>query len=177
MDIIWKPVLNYEKSYIISNTGLVKSLNRVVICKNGMKKTIKETYLKPQKDRYGYSVVNLYKDSKIKTMKIHRLVATCFIPNFENKHHVNHKDLNKSNNNIDNLEWVTSRENSIHYYKNVVNKKPVANRRFSKKDIIKIFEMRKNGFTHSHIAELNNVSTRLIGNILNKKIYIDINVF
>ncbi len=64
----------------------------------------------------GYLRVTLYKDGSRKNFLIHRLIATHFIPNPENKPQVNHIDGNKINNNIDNLEWVTPSENTQHAY-------------------------------------------------------------
>lgn len=66
--------------------------------------------LKPGKDHKGYLRVSL----KDKTYKVHRLVAMAFIENVDNKPQVNHKDGNKQNNNVDNLEWCTNSENQIH---------------------------------------------------------------
>ena len=60
----------------------------------------------------GYERVNLKKDGIEKTMQVHRLVALAFLPNPQNKPEVNHIDENKENNNVDNLEWVTSKENA-----------------------------------------------------------------
>lgn len=70
--------------------------------------------LKPRKDRGGYLCVTLYTGEKRVTKKVHRLVAEAFIPNPENKPEVNHIDEDKLNNVVDNLEWVTHRENMNH---------------------------------------------------------------
>ena len=107
---IWRDIKNYEGIYEVSNLGRIKSISR-----NG---TIKENrILKPNKVM-GYSQVGLQKYVTRKYKKIHRLVAEAFIPNPENKKEVNHKDGNKTNNCVDNLEWVTTSENQLHsYYK------------------------------------------------------------
>lgn len=63
-----------------------------------------------------YTKVNLYKDGVMTQHTVHRLVATAFIPNPDNKKEVNHKDGNKTNNHVSNLEWVTSSENRQHAY-------------------------------------------------------------
>lgn len=68
----------------------------------------------PNKDRYGYEKVDLYQYSERSTKKIHRLVAEAFIPNPDDKPEINHKDGNKENNHVSNLEWTTKRENIDH---------------------------------------------------------------
>ena len=110
---IWRDIKNYEGIYEVSNLGRIKSISR-----NG---TIKENrILKPNKVM-GYSQVGLQKYGTRKHKKIHRLVAEAFIPNPENKKEVNHKDGNKANNCVDNLEWVTTSENQLHSYYELKN--------------------------------------------------------
>ena len=96
---VWKPIEGYEDKYLISNTGKVKSLYRNII-------------LKPKTDKDGYKEVSLHKNGKSKTKKIHRLVAYAFIPNPNNLPQVNHKNENKENNHVENLEWCTSEYNN-----------------------------------------------------------------
>lgn len=97
---IWKDILGYEGLYQVSNFGRVKSL-----------KFGKERILKLTKDKDGYLIVNLYKNNKSKTFKVHRLVAEAFIPNPDNLPQVNHKDEDKSNNILSNLEWCDVKYN------------------------------------------------------------------
>lgn len=99
MEEIWKDVKGYEGLYKVSNFGRVKSL-----------KYGRERILKTGKGGY-YLTVGLYFDNKLKTVKVHRLVAMAFIENHDNKPFVNHKDEDKYNNNVNNLEWVTHAEN------------------------------------------------------------------
>lgn len=71
-----------------------------------------------QRNNRGYWVCNLYNDQRIeKTVKVHRLLGICFIPNPENKSQINHIDGDRSNYSLDNLEWVTPSENSLHAYR------------------------------------------------------------
>lgn len=110
---IWKGIKNYEGLYEVSNKGRVKRLERVTTDKNGKKYHLKEKILKEHLNSYGYLTVNLYnhKDSG-KQLRVHRLVAEAFIPNPNNKPQVNHKDEVKTNNCIENLEWMTCKENN-----------------------------------------------------------------
>jgi hypothetical protein len=109
--IIWKRIPNFESLYMVSSDGKVKSLG------NGNSSntdTKKERLLSIGVTSNGYTKVKLSKDGKKYWFSVHRLVAKTFLFNPENKPQVNHKDGNKLNNNVDNLEWVTSRENIIH---------------------------------------------------------------
>jgi hypothetical protein len=99
----WIDIDGYNGLYQISNFGRVKSL-----------KGLTERILKQNINKYGYKVVYLSKDSKKKTISIHRLVAHGFIEREKNKLHVNHIDGNKTNNHVSNLEWVTPKENTLH---------------------------------------------------------------
>lgn len=116
---IWKDIENYEGYYQISNLGRVKSLERYKKIKT-KKVLLKERIMKPHK-QYGksdneYLDIILYKNGKSERFYVHRLVAKAFIPNPENKNQVNHKDKNKQNNNVYNLEWCTQNENVKHSY-------------------------------------------------------------
>lgn len=101
----WKSIEGYEEKYLISNKGNVKSLYD----KSG---NYREYILVSRNAKNGYLYVNLYKNSKSKTKKIHRLVAEAFIPNINNLPCINHIDGNKHNNCIDNLEWCSYSENT-----------------------------------------------------------------
>ena len=71
-------------------------------------------FLSPSKNKRGYMHVTFINDGKRYDYRVHRLIAMTFLDNFENKPQVNHKDGNKSNNNLYNLEWVTPEENIQH---------------------------------------------------------------
>lgn len=103
------PLKNFENYSISENGNIFKT------CKNG-----KIINIKPwinNKNPNDYLRVSLHKDGKQHKFLLHRLIALHFIPNYENKAQVNHKDGNRQNNSINNLEWVTNSENQIHSVK------------------------------------------------------------
>ena len=111
----WLPIKDYENLYEVSNTGLIRSVDRVLKVK-GQKDRLfkgKELYLHSNV-QLEYKQVNLWKDNKGHTLYVHRLVAQTFIPNPENKPEVNHINGNRQDNRVENLGWVTSSENSYH---------------------------------------------------------------
>lgn len=101
MKEIWKDIEGYDGFYQVSNLGRVKS--------------VKSKYLRKLNLTHdGYCKINLSSNGETHWFRVHRLVAQAFIPNPENKPEVNHIDEDKTNNNVDNLEWVTRKENANH---------------------------------------------------------------
>ena len=113
-DEIWCPIKGYESLYEVSDQGRVRSL-----------KFGKERILKPGRNPEGYLVVCLCKNGEIKQCLVHRLVAQTFIPNPDNLPQVNHKDEDKENNSVQNLEWCTNKYNSNYGTRNDRCSKPV----------------------------------------------------
>lgn len=105
-------VIDGYDNYCISNYGRCYSL-------------FSKKFLKARDNGHGYLYCEIYKDGKRKKFYIYRLVALHFIPNPLNKLEVNHKDLNKNNNCVHNLEWVTPKENISHAHKNGAFKETV----------------------------------------------------
>lgn len=104
MGEIWKDISGYEGKYAISSYGNIIALNY-----NREKRAQNRI---PRKDKGGYLYVNLWKNGISKTFKIHRLVAEAFLPNPNNLPQINHKDENKTNNSVFNLEWCSPSYNS-----------------------------------------------------------------
>lgn len=115
----YKDIKGFEGLYQISNLGNVKSLSKSH--KSGfMGKGITvrpEKIRKLSKDKDGYMCVSLSLNGKVFSKKVHRLVAEAFIPNPSKKHEVNHKNLLKNDNRVENLEWCSRSENQKHAYK------------------------------------------------------------
>lgn len=111
----WKRLIynneDYGDFYLVSNLGRIKNAKTGYIRKNTLDK----------KNGYYYMCLALGNRDSCKIIKPHRAVAQAFIPNPNNLPDVNHKDGNKTNNNVNNLEWCTKQENIIHAYKNGLN--------------------------------------------------------
>jgi len=116
---VFKDVVGYEGVYQVSDKGTVKSLDRLSNTRWGLR-TRKGVTLKQKINDGGYQCVHLrWKcEEKESWPPVHRLVAEAFIPNLDNKPTVNHKDGDKSNNTVDNLEWSTHQEQTVHAFKN-----------------------------------------------------------
>lgn len=132
MKEIWKDIKGYEGLYQVSNLGRVKALEKK--CING--RVNKEKVLKSNEDNMGYKYIGLTKNLIRKYYKVHRLVALTFIPNPNNYPCVNHKDENKVNNIVDNLEWCTHRYNANY---------GTSKERSIEKQMKKVFQYNKNG--------------------------------
>lgn len=110
MEEIWKPVPEFEGLYEVSNLGNFKT-------KGGRPGSWNERLLKLHIQHDGYLRAALSKGNKRRYFNAHRIVAGVFIPNPENKSHVNHINSVRSDNRVENLEWVTPRENTQHAIK------------------------------------------------------------
>ena len=109
----WRWIKGYEGLYQVSNLGRVKSIYK------------KEHLFKPYKNKKGYLIVCLTKNKKSKILRVHRLVAQAFLPNPHNYKEINHKDENKENNYLENLEWCDRKYNCNWGKRNKKISKPV----------------------------------------------------
>lgn len=107
MEEIWKDIDGYDGLYKVSNLG------RIISCHRAKTKLLSLT----NKNEKGYLKLTLCKNGKQKTYKVHRLVANAFLQNKNGCNELNHKDGNKLNNCVDNLEWITHKENIRHSYR------------------------------------------------------------
>ena len=108
MQEIWKDIKGYEGLYQVSNLGKIKNKDNMPLHLNT--------------NTYGYKHVSLSKEGKSKTVPVHKIVATAFIENRDNKPQINHRDGDKTNNKVENLEWTTQKLNNIHAIKTNLRK-------------------------------------------------------
>lgn len=169
---VWKPVLGFEDRYEVSSHGKVRSVPFEKHGKNmhgefsfTTKRLILKTYV-----NQGYEVVCLTDSATGKQhyKRVHRLVAEAFIPNPENKSQVNHKDGDKTNNCVENLEWNTASENVRHAFmsgltSNAGERHPRT--KLSNSQIAEIRELRKSGVLLRDIGELYSVHLSTISKI------------
>lgn len=168
---IWRDISGFEGRYQISTFGQVKRLVYTVIHLKHHQRFVPEHILVQSKDRRGYPRITISdKNGKLKTLRIHRLVALTFIPNPKKLREVNHKDGNKLNAYIFNFEWCTSKQNTQHAFRTGIKKfkKGIdrVNCKFEKIHILAIRDALKAGFTQRKIGKYFNVSQtpiRMIG--------------
>jgi hypothetical protein len=147
------------------------------VCSNGQILG-KYGFLYLKRDREGYQTVRLCSNGKFSYPKVHRLVASAFIPNPEGKSEVNHIDGNKSNNNVDNLEWCTKSENMKHAYKLGLRKNKGDNsprHKLTENDIRAIRSMLNESIKQSVIAERFGVAPNTISCIKGGSRWKDVN--
>ena len=165
---IWKDIEGYEGLYQVSNMGRIKSFQY---------DKIKGKILKPSLCAFDYLKINLRLNNTPKTEKLHRLVAKAFIPNPENKPQINHKDGNKQNNRVDNLEWCTDRENKQHAVRmglhTVLKGEDNPNAKLTWKQANSIRkEYKKGNTTHKKLGKKYSIGKSRIGEILLNKAWV-----
>lgn len=173
---IWKDVVGFENCYQVSNLGNVKSLDRKVNHPSGGLARRVGIELNKITDKDGYFNVNLKRNQKANTSRIHRLVAIAFIPNPENKPQVNHINGIKNDNRVENLEWATLSENRQHAYDTGLQHsytRQGENNNFTKLTKEQVIEIRciykKGVVTYKEISEKYNVAPVCIGSIIRRQ--------
>lgn len=158
-DEIWKDIIGHEGRYQISNLGNVKSLPKSWY--TGIANiTMREIILKHNICK-GYPEVQLMKDNNRVHFKIHVLIGNHFIEKIENKNYLNHKNGNKLDYSIQNLEWCTLKENSIHAFETGLNNNHGENNNFATltlQDVTNIIKMKGCGSSQKAIAKLFNIN-------------------
>ena len=119
---VWKDVVGSEGKYQVSSFGQVRSLDRMRVSRGGCLAPIKGRIMKQKLSKTQYFVIHL-RGRDIEHPSVHRLVAIAFLENTDNKPTVNHKDGNKQNNNVTNLEWSTQSEQMQHAFENNLAKR------------------------------------------------------
>ena len=174
----WKPIIDYENLYMISNLGRVKKLENQVTQKdlkgNIYTRTFPEKILKERNNKTDYITVGLNTNNISKTFRIHRLVAIHFIPNPENKPEVNHINGIKSDNRLENLEWCTSAENSKHALETELTKiqygSETTNSKLTEKEVLEIRKLKETtNMTSTEIGKLFGVNQPAISKIIHRK--------
>lgn len=165
---VWKDIEGYEGAYQVSSFGRVKSMSRYREGRNGSIVPLHEKVLCLKTNKQGYSIIGLYSICR-KFFSVHRLVASAFIKNTENKETVNHIDGVKSNNNVSNLEWSTHSEQMNHAVKNdllEVRGSPKFSKAF--KQSVFDYHLQHPDVSLFQLSKLFNMSERTAGRIVNE---------
>lgn len=154
----WKDIKGYEGLYQVSNIGRIRNENKII----------------SPWTQFGYKIVGLWKDKKCKKFRVHRLVAEAFILNHNNYTQVNHKDEDKSNNSVENLEWCTQKYNNSYGNRTQKMLETYKNRHTSnaEKEVIQMYidgTVLRTYKSLSEAARISNVSLGNLSNVCNKK--------
>ena len=174
MEEEWRDITGYEGLYMVSNKGRVKSLRRTARTIGNGKRLVPERILKAGIWGRGYCHVSLMKNGKLKSYKVHRLVASAFISNPNNKPFVNHLNEVRTDNNVRNLEWSTCSENLKYTYKRDLRKRNTWDKnKMSKLDEFKVLTCYTLSAVMSdkEIAGIYNIRRQTINSLLNGKTY------
>ncbi len=159
----WKPVSEFPADYRVSSLGRIK---RISASNRADKEFLEGTLAK-----HGYRVITFTVGNICYQRYLHRIIAAAFIPNPESKRYINHKDGNKENNALDNIEWVTARENLIHRSR-VLGLEIGINHHSAKLDNEKVCAIRElflAGLSNTQIAAQFLVSRATIGAVRSKR--------
>jgi len=157
-----KQIAGYENLYEINSDGSVFSL-------------IRNKFKKDWHHRDGYRLIGLTKNKKRTVVYVHRLVAEAFLPKVDGKDFVNHKDGNKANNDISNLEWVTKSENSKHSFEIGIQSNKGENHPMAQLNEEKVKDIRQKfasgNYKRKELAELFGVKKTTIEKVITRKLW------
>ncbi len=186
---IWKDVPEYGGYYQASTLGNIKSLDRIVwVEKRDRYLSLKGKMLKPKLNRNGYHVVVLCKDSERKDFSVHQIIAKTFIENINNYPDINHKNNMKTDNFIENLEWVTCQINHFKRWETrgriindrVINRKreyseKMSNGHATKLNPEKVIEIRRlyatGQYTHADLGKMFNINSKYAYMVINRGVW------
>lgn len=172
MQEIWKPVPGFDELYEVSNEGRIRSLPRTV--KTWFGKRISRGRIRAfSKNSQGYLSIHMGKNGETHRAYVHRLVAIVFIPTNNNAPQVNHKDGNKSNNHVGNLEWCSASENCTHAVKQRLYETAKGERsgtaKLTEENVREIRRLAALGYMHKDIAINFPVGRKAITKIVNRQ--------
>ncbi len=157
-----KDLIGYEGLYKVFEDGKVWSIKY-------------SKFLKSRRNKGGYTVVTISKDAKIKCIPVHRLLYLNFIDKIDSGLQINHRDGNKLNNRLENLELVTPSQNIQHAWDNALIPRKVGeqnkNSKLTDSSILSIFSLRKQGLTQNEIAAEMEISRSNISRVLSRKMW------
>lgn len=175
MQEIWKPIPGFGSSYEASSLGRIRSVDRMITAKNGIQRYFNACVLMQQETGRRYRVVSLVGPDGIRTAKVHRMIAFAFIPNPRELKEVNHKNGDKLNNAVENLEWCSREQNNRHAIKMGLKLPRQGEKHgcavLTNAQVLKIRELRSAGATGVDVARMFGVSTTTISDIHSRKIW------
>lgn len=168
----WKPIPNYEFLYQASSLGSIRSFDKIVNMKQNINYLKKGKLLSPalsKKSQY-FRIKLSAGDCGYETLLVHRLIALTFIPNPDNLPEINHINGIKTDNRVENLEWITRKENIAHAYRTGLRIAPFGENactaKLTEKEVLEIkCILASNRFTQVQIAEMYGVKKSAIGYI------------
>ena len=171
---VWEDVLEFESFYQISNFGRLRSKSRIVANgqDNKSERLVIGRIIKTQNNGKGYLQYYVSIHRKRIMRYAHRLVAYYFLPNPNHYTEINHKDGNKSNNNVSNLEWCSKSQNMVHAINTglKVSQKgeEVARAKLNNESVLQIRKLASEKMLHKDIAKKFNISIGYIWHLVNK---------